>query len=876
MKRLVFLWVLGCVTSAILTGQHVPTEKKVYQIAEITGKSPIVDGDISDEAWNGAEWAGDFVQHMPHSGQTPTLQTRFKVCFDDNHIYLAIESFDNAPDSIVRRMTRRDEMDGDLVQVGFDSYHDQRTAFAFVVNAGGAKGDYIISDNGRTEDATWDPIWWVKTSTGTGSWIAEMKIPFSQLRFDNSHTGTWGFNVGRTVYRKDEISFWQPIPPDVQDYVHLFGELHGLKGVKPRKQAEIVPYITTGIERYEADPENPFLPGKNNFLNAGVDAKIGLTNNLTLDLSVNPDFGQVEADPSVVNLSAYETFYEEKRPLFIEGKNIYSFPLKWGGGRSHNLFYSRRIGDRPHHNPRLADNEYANIPEQTSILAAAKLSGKTKNGTSIGILESVTAEEFAIIDQNGERRRETVEPLTNYFAGRIVQDFDKGNTIIGGMLTSTYRDIRADHLSFLPVSATTGGIDFQQYWENRAYNVKFIKYFSHVTGTTDAITRLQRSPSHLFQRPDAAYLELDSSKTSLSGYGGSLQFEKTSGKLNFLAAADWKSPGLEVNDMGYFRIGDEINQVLWASYNFYEPFSIFRQLHLEMGQSSSWDFGGYLAMVGVSSEASAVFSNFWSAEIDMGYRSQLRYNTLLRGGPSILLPGSTSTSFSFSSDERKQLIFEPSVRFSRGFENYEHSDSYSLEIEYKPVNALNLSAEPEFMKSSSVLQYVTQLDINDEHRYIFSSIDQTILSLSLRLNLTLTPELTIQYWGQPFIASGRYYDLKHITESLAVDFRDRFYQYSPEEISFDKISNLYTVQEQRSGMEPYSFSNPDFKISEFLSNLVVRWEYRPGSIVFLVWSQSREEYNSEAAFSLHQSIPEFRNIHPKNVFLLKFSYRIGR
>jgi hypothetical protein len=249
---------------------------------------------------------------------------------------------------------------------------------------------------------------------------------------------------------------------------------------------------------------------------------------------------------------------------------------------------------------------------------------------------------------------------------------------------------------------------------------------------------------------------------------------------------------------------------------------------------------------------------------------------LLRGGPSILLPGSASTSFSFSTDWRKQLIVEPTFRFSRGFENYEHSDSYSLEIEYRPLNALNLSAEPEFTKSSSVLQYVTQLDISDERRYIFSSIDQTILSASLRVNLTLSPELTIQYWGQPFIASGKYYDLKHTTESLAVEFHDRFYQFSSEEIAFDEESNVYTVNEQQSGLKPYSFRNPNFRISEFLSNLVVRWEYRPGSTLFLVWSQSREDYNSEAVFSLEKSIPEFTNIHPKNEFLLKFSYRIGR
>jgi len=876
-KILLFLLLCGISTNGF-SRQDSVIEKRIYQVTALEGKGPAIDGHLSDKAWSSAVWAGDFIQHIPYDGKPPTSGTRFKIIHDKEYIYVAIEAFDPAPDSIVRRMTRRDEIEGDFVFVDFDSYHDLRTCFEFIVTAGGVKGDLIFANNGNDVDDTWDPVWWVETSIGDEGWIAEMKIPFSQLRFDNSESGVWGLLVGRNLYRKEELSLWQHIPPDSPGMIHLFGELHGMKDVQPRKQAEVTPYVTGGAARYEADPENPFLTGRDRILNAGVDAKFGITNNLTLDLSVNPDFGQVEADPSEVNLSAYETFFREKRPLFIEGKSIYNFPLGFGDGGqgSHTLFYSRRIGRNPHYSPELGDNEYADEPGQTNILAAAKISGKTKNGTSVGVLESITAREVTSVERAGEREEVAVEPLTNYFVARVVQDMNEGNTILGGIATSTYRDIKDANLTYLPVSATSGGIDFQQYWGDKGYSVKLVNYFSHVTGTEEAITELQRSPAHLFQRPDAGYLNLDSTRNSLSGFGGSLQLEKTSGKFNVMFATVWKSPGLEINDLGYFRIGDEIMEVLWAGYNLYEPFSIFRRMHISANQYRAWDFGGYLALGGFEGGVQTMFKNFWSAGMNFNVNGDVRYNTFLRGGPAFLLPGSFSYHMMVETDNRKKLVIETGFRLERGFLDHEHSMAYGLEVEYRPFDALNLSLEPEYRKSFTMLQYVAQETTSGQDRYIFSSIEQNILSVSIRANLTLTPELTIQYWGQPFLACGDYHDFKYITEGLADEFSDRFHLYGSDEITPDPVENIYSVTEAGTGTDPYTFENPDFKVREFLSNMVLRWEYRPGSYLYAVWSQSRNGFDENPEFAVHNDLPEIWNIRPRNTFLIKLSYRIGR
>ncbi len=731
-----------------------------------------------------------------------------------------------------------------------------------------------MSSDGENEDATWNPIWWVETQMDDKGWTMEAKIPFSQLRFDKSSGGVWGFQVARIIFRNNETSFWQPMSKESPGFVHLMGELHGLQNLDPKKQAEITPYAVAGYKWFEKEPENPFRSdGTDRNLNGGLDAKIGLTNNFTLDLTVNPDFGQVEADPSQVNLTAFETFFEEQRPFFIEGKNIFDYDLAVHS--MDNLFYSRRIGRRPRHYPDLGQGEYASVPQFTNILGAAKVTGKTKDGLSVGIMESVTSVEQAVIDNNGERRHETVEPLTNYFASRVSKEFKKGNTILGGMVTSTNRFGPEPHLETLHSSAITGGIDFQQYFADRDYALSFSTYMSQVRGSEEALIQTQSSPVHYFQRPDTEYITFDSTRTSLSGYGGSLRFAKQSGKLNFGTFLFFNSPGLELNDLGFLNSTDEILEILYIGYRFNEPFSIFRSMSISMNQYSAWDFGGRHQIMGMNINGHAEFKNLWNLGFFGKVSSELFTNMLLRGGPVMRLPGDYSLMGFLSTSSTKKLIGEVSGQYSKGNEDSRTSYGLDFDLTYKPISNLTISLVPEFSYRNSQLQYVTQRHFESDERYIFGSIDQKTLSMSLRLDLILTPELTIQFWGQPFIATGDYFNFKYITNSTAENYTDRFHSYTSSEIEYIEADDIYRINEPVSSLS-YEFENPDFNVKEFLSNMVFRWEYRPGSFIYLVWSQTRSGYNPYGQLRFNEDFSDIWDIHPTDALMLKISYRIGR
>ncbi|MQY78871.1 MAG: hypothetical protein GH151_06705, partial [Bacteroidetes bacterium] len=618
------------------------TEKKIFRAIRVESRSPVIDGILDDPVWQNLEWESGFIQQQPYEGKDPSQETAFKILYDDNNVYVAFRAYDASPDSIVKRMTRKDEIDGDIVAIQLDSYYDRRTAFTFMVNAAGVKMDGVFSNDGENEDWTWDPIWHVKTNSDEEGWTAEMKIPLSQLRFDKEEDQVWGLQVVRLLFRKEELSIWQFIPRDAPGWVHQFGELHGISGIKPKRQIEIAPYTVGNMERFEKEEGNPFATGKSSNLNIGVDGKIGITNNMILDFTMNPDFGQVEADPSQVNLTAYEIFFEEKRPFFIEGKNILSFPLMFGDGdmASENMFYSRRIGRRPHSYPNTEDGEYADIPINTSILGAAKLTGKTKNGLSIGILESITAKEKAEINNEGIKRFETVEPLTNYSVSRVQKDFNKGNTILGGMFTTTNRKIENPDLNFLHTSAYSGGLDFTHQWKDRTYSFSLKNYFSQVKGSEEALIRTQSSSARYFQRPDNDYVKFDSSRTSLSGYGGVLAAGKfANGHWRYAGIISWKSPGLELNDVGFMTSADEILQVFWVGYRIWEPFSIFRNLNVNLNQWNVFDFGGNHTVTGGNINLHMQFKNYWSLSTGINPQGNATSNSILRGGPSFLTPG---------------------------------------------------------------------------------------------------------------------------------------------------------------------------------------------------------------------------------------------
>ena len=872
MRGTAFVFTLFILLNSLAEAQGV----RQYTAGRISGTSLTIDGRLEEETWHSAHWAGDFIQHEPYNGAPATQKTEFAVLFDDNNVYVGIKAFDTHPDSIDRRLTRKDQEEGDMVMVAFDSYHDRLTAFFFGVNAGGVKTDYVISENGENKDRTWDPIWYVKTRITAEGWQAEMRIPLTQLRFEKKSDGVWGLEVIRVLFRRQEVSLWQHVPKESSGFVHLFGELQGLDAIKPHRQVEIAPYGVAQAERFEKEAGNPFMTGKSSALKGGIDGKIGLTNNLIMDFTVNPDFGQVEADPSQVNLTAYETYYREQRPFFVEGKNIYSFPLMIGDGdmSNDNLFYSRRIGRSPHYYPDLGDHEYFKTPTATRILGAAKITGKTRNGLSLGFLESVTAREQGEMDSEGVRRKIDVEPLTNYFVGRMQKDFDKGNTTFGAMVTSVNRDIRSPELTFLPSSAYTGGIDFARYWKNRNYYVAARAIFSNISGSREAITEVQQSPARYFQRPDN--FRLDTSLTTLTGHGGRLEIGKIGGgKWNYGAFVNWKSPGLELNDAGFLRDADMILQIFWTQYRILKPKGKFLRFNLFLDQYSVWDFNGISMGKGIEANAFMQFVNYWTFRVGSNIEGQNLSKEMLRGGPYMKLPGGFRTFFGLGSDERKKLNFNIFGNGYFSFQNAAKRYYTEAEIQYRPLNVFQVSLIPSLMQSNEELQYIDTYFSEGKDQYLFARIKQNVLSTSVRLNLTLLPGLNIQYWGQPFVASGKYSHYKLITDPKAASFDRRYEAFSPAQLSYDKDNQIFLIDKNTDGTPEYTFGLPDFNVKQFRSNLVVKWEYIPGSYLYLVWSQSRDRSDPTGVFMPGEDLADLFSKKPHNVWLIKFSYRFS-
>ena len=804
MKRIA-LTALTAILCTLLSAQD-SIPKKSYN-ATFTSLAPVIDGSIEDEAWQAGAWDGDFVQFEPINGGAASQKTEFKVLYDDNNIYVAIKAYDTAPDSISRRISRRDNADGDFVGISFDSYHDLQTAFVFVVNAAGVKNDFVWVSDGQSEDDTWDPIWYTDASMFEWGWAAELRIPLTQLRFRISDGGVWGMEVLRQLFRKQEFSVWQHLDRNASGIVHNFGEMTGLNGIKPRKQADITPFIVGSLEKFEKVEGNPFATGTNWKSNAGLDAKFGITNDMTLDLTVNPDFGQVEADPSVVNLTAYETFFEEKRPFFVEGNNITSFKTGIGDGDIgyDNLFYSRRIGRSPHMSAETEENEYANTPRVTPIISAAKITGKTTNGLSIGVLEAVTAEGKAEIDSLGERTYQTVEPLSNYFVSRVMKDFGGGKTVIGGAYTNTHRFLDGTGIDGLVRNANTAGIDFKHYFDDdRKWFLSTAAGVSNLTGSTTAIENLQYSSVHYYQRPDADYVEVDPTRTSLNGYGGNVQAGRVGGHWNFMTFGYVKSPGYDLNDVGYLQSADALLTGIWSAYSFDKPFSIFRQIRPNFNAWTGWDYGGTHLFTGGNLNIYTEFKNLWSTSFGANYEGESLSNTLLRGGPSMLTPANINYFASFGTNSSKMVYGTLWVNGGKGREESSESWAAGFNLTAKPGQSFSVTLSPSFSKNSNTIQYVTY--IPDDDRYILSQIDQQIVRMSIRLNYNITPDLTIQYWGQPFLAAMNYSRYKVVTDPRAENLADRYHIFTDSEITYDEENNEYNVDENNAGTDHLQLS----------------------------------------------------------------------
>ncbi len=825
------------------------SNKRVYY-ATRTVIAPKIDGKLNDKCWETVgEWDGAFIQQQPHQAKPPSQETEIKILYDDKYLYFAIICYDNEPEKMSPILGRRDENNGDMAGIALDSYNDKQTAFEFNLTAAGQKVDLMhMGEYGW--DFNWDAVWDGKTSVGDSAWFAEMRVPFTQIRFSNDKEHIWGMHIWRWIHRFSEESQWKLIPVDAPAMVYIFGELRGIKDIPYKRNFEVMPYARA---KYITDANS------NQIFGAGVDGKIGVTSDFTLDYTINPDFGQVEADPSELNLTSYETFFQEKRPFFLEGNSILEY-----NARSDMLFYSRRIGDAPGYSPDVDDEDIVSMPENTSIINALKLTGKNRSGLSLGFINSMTAKESATFLVDSSEEKETVEPFTNYFIGRVKQDFNEGSTVLGGMITSTYRNIKDEHLEFLPDNSLVGGLDFEHNWLNRKYFVSAKSFFSKVNGSEIAISRLQRSSRHLYQREDAEHLEYNNELTTLKGWGGEIRGGKRSGKFRLIGELDWRSPGVDLNDVGYMRQADYIKQDLGVIYSVNKPKGILLSYMFMLEQRHYWSFGGENLQDELDGQMQLHFKNYWK----FGFDLDRTYNEIdtrqLRGGPSLRIDANTSTGFLFQTDRSRDIMLAGKVDFTNYNDKITWKNTYDFTIRWLVSNSFTVSSKTGYSAEIDNSQYVFQKSINTEKEYVVGKIDRNTLYTTFRAEYFITPELSFQYYGSPYASTGKFIDYRKVEDSKSRDLNKRYSFLIVEDGKlYDDRHNLY-----------YDFDDGsfDFNYQEFQSNFVARWEYKTGSTIYFVWTNSRWRYEEVHNPSIINSFKDIMKVKAQNAFMIKVSY----
>ena len=843
-----------------------------------------LDGKLQEAVWQQVPIATDFIQRSPNDGRPASEPTEVRVIYTNEELYVGIRAYDSAMDSVAATLFRKDgEAYSDWVYVNIDSYNDNRTSFSFAVNPRGVRKD-ILTFNDSEEDLRWDAVWEAETSLQENSWVVEMRIPLSQLRYDADKAyQQWGINFQRRLARKDEVAFWSPTPQQVSGLVSRYGTLKGIKNLSQPAHLEVSPYISGSLRRAPGREANPFYSSNEWNGSAGADIKYGLSSDFTLTGTINPDFGQVEADPAVINLSAFETFYPEQRPFFMEGSDIFQF----GSTRTFNrfgspyVFYSRRIGRAPQ--GRLADagleSEFVDRPGQTTIASAAKVSGKTENGLSIGVLNALTTREKATYLSGSDQEELSIEPPTNYFAGRVKQDLNKGHSFIGGYLSSVNRFMGADYLKgFLHNSSYIGGVDFEHSWKDREWIVSGVLSGTRVNGTPEALQLTQRSSSRYFNRVDADYLSVDPDRTSLSGYAAEVSFGRFAGDhWRGSATYGMVSPGYEVNDIGFETRADYHSMSYLVTYQETDPSGPFRFYNVNLYTNQQWNFGGDLIYNAVATSGNMDFTNLWSFNYNVTYNAPTYDDRLLRGGP---LSGEPSR-FSYSG----VLSSDPSHVVSADIGHLRMNDASGglerdvfLDLTVRPTSYIQLTLSPNYNYQKRTGQYVRQ--VVDEtavdtygRRYAFANLDQHTFSTALRLDWTFTPDISLQTYIRPYVTSGDFYRFKEFQTPGEYEFA----VYGEDQGTIQQTDGSYVIDPDGTGpSDAFSFGNPDFNFRSIQSNAVFRWQYRPGATFYLVWQQERAATVLEDNLSLHRDVRGIFDTEPTNVFMVKISYWLGR
>jgi hypothetical protein len=842
--------------------------KRKYHTVKLEGMPPVIDGKLDDACWKDqGTWSQEFIQNTPIERGIASNPTKIKILFDDKNIYFALRAWDPEPNKINRFIGNRDDNSvGDLISVCFDTYHDYRACTEFNINAGGNKTDLIVSDN-LTINLNWNAVWEGKTAIDDSSWTAEFRIPLSQLRYNHADSGmVWGLHVRRIVRRTQEVDQWSLIPRKNSGHVYSFGEMDGLRGVRKPRLLEFLPYVSAKTISAPKINGSPYSKGLTLNGNAGIDGKLGI-GDFTLDLTINPDFGQIEADPSVMNLTAFETFYDEKRPFFLEGKHIFDFSPDLN-----MMFYSRRIGHAPTFKMSTDNiNSFYKGPEFTTILNAVKLTGTTRNGVSVGILQSTTQEETGRYTLNGQETKPSVEPLTNYLIGRVQKIANHGNTQLGMMVTSANRLLNDMQQNSLNRNAYAAGVDLLQYFRNREYFIDAKGILSYVNGSEKAMVALQQNPIHYYQRSDSrGYLGIDSTRRSMSGSGGYVSFGRKGNKrFIFSEKVNWWSPGFDLNDVGYLIMADLIENHTKVGIRQTDPKRYLRNYTLNLSQSNYWNYGGINTQNDAGIEFISMFTNRWELSMTESYVYSDLETRLLRGGPALRYSPNWQNSILFNTDKSKRVSFK--IQNNSTISSDGVSRLYLLKpgLTFRVGNHAFITSEFNYTHNVDNFMYVTQKPADDGMQYVMARIKQQTYNLTLRFNYNLTPNLSIQYYGSPFVSTGSYSDFKRAADSHSQNIDARVHVFASSEIAYDQTSSSYHVTE---GVNQYSFTKPDFSFREFRSNLVFRWEYRPGSTFYIVWENNLHSSENIYYSSFQHNVSDLFGGAPTNVFMVKLNF----
>ena len=831
--------------------------KRVYETLSI-GALPLpkIDGELDDEIWSLGEWQGNFTQQQPVGGVAGSENTYVKVLYDRSNLFVAIICQDSEPELIRDIFDRRDALNGDMTGIALDSYMDKRTAFEFNLSAAGQKMD--LKHLGDYQwDMNWDAVWDGATAMCDSGWVAEMKIPFSQIRYADKDEHVWGMHVWRWISRNFEEDQWQYIPLEAPAMVYLFGKLQGVEQIRGSRQVEFLPYVSAGLETMSGGEDGVrFRP------NAGIDAKVGISSDYTLDLSINPDYGQVEADPSVLNLTAFETFYEEKRPFFMEGNEIFDFELD-----GDIPYYSRRIGSAPSYPESNGPWDISEVPRNTTILGSAKLTGKSSKGLSVGLVNGLTAAEYGIgTNEEGEEKEIQVAPMSNYLSSRVKKEFSEGKTIVGGVFSMVNR-ISEDStlLELLPSSAVSGGLDLLHYWKNKNYYFELKSIASHLQGSKEAILSKQLSHIHRYQRPDADYLSLDSTREQLGGHGAVMKVGKKGGSFNFDILGQYRSPGLNLNEMGFIRQADFVGQGLDISYEMNEPGSWVRNYKIEWSQEAQWSFGGENTLNTTGMFFTLRSNRNWTYMMMYYYEFGHLNTRELRGGPALRIDGEHQSGVSISSNSAKDLLGSAGFHYNTFGNGISHQELVHASLTWLPVRKVKLSGKASLNRRQYHQQYVNTISGPGSEEYVVGNINQGTLSLTFRGELFLTPELSLQYYGSPYYSVGDYSAFRRVDMANAKDISQRLENL---DVVYDGSSNSYVFDHMG---ESFSFENPDFSFMQFRSNLVFRWEYKLGSTLYLVWAHDRSGW--ESVFNpIDEITGDLFGIKGNNILMFKLNF----